>query len=55
MVSSSKHHKLGVSDLYSSLGKELDQAKEAKTYKYEVLEDTITWMLGKMTFKMLDS
>ncbi len=36
MVTSSKNHKLGVRDLYASLGKELDQAKEAKTYKYEV-------------------
>lgn len=36
MVTSSKSHKLGVRDLYSSLGKELEQAKEAKTFKYEV-------------------
>ncbi|MFN8555119.1 MAG: glycine C-acetyltransferase [Candidatus Obscuribacterales bacterium] len=36
MVTSSKNHKLGVRDLYSSLAKELDHAKESKTFKYEV-------------------
>ena len=35
MVTSSKH-KLGVRDLYSSLQGEITQAKESKTYKYEV-------------------
>lgn len=29
-------HKLGVKDLYNSLGNELTKAKESKTYKYEV-------------------
>ncbi len=36
MVTSSKNHKLGLRDLYASLGNELAQAKESKTYKYEV-------------------
>lgn len=36
MVGSSTKHKLGVSDLYASLGRELEAAKDSKTYKYEV-------------------